>query len=167
MVPTLTGNGVGLGSPFSPEPTSLCLLTGGAVSLLAIHLVKLMSVLTVSLEGVLGGHRPRVSEAILAWSYSSQVRYCHTMPVAADMINYHPVANRAGSHVISDSMRSTSFFLEVKRTITIFVQRRRPKPTISVLSPFAIKSLKLAKCISFHMPIVPCMPLIKQGVNYA
>lgn len=165
MVSALAFNRI-FSTPFSTKPFSFRSLASGAISLVAIFSVKLVAIFTVGTKRVLRSDRVRIGQAVLARCNHPQMGNRNTMTVFANMVYDHTFRYFTDTKVISHSMSATPFSAKEERTIAVFIERSNPEFTLSILLPFTVKSFEFLSSVLFHMPIVPCMPFVKQGVKY-
>ena len=162
MVSALALNQSGFSSPLLSQPFSLFSLANRAVALLTVFSVKRMAVFAVGTHCVSCSNRRGVYKTVFFSSNHSEVCDIDAMSIFANMVNDHSVGDIALGSVVRNPMGATTFFSEIKRSITVFIERTVPKMTATFFMPLAIEPFQLCLCY-IHTPIVPCNALRRKG----
>lgn len=159
MVSTLTRNTIGFLSPLLMKSFAFLILANRAVALFTILFIVGMALGAVCFSCVYRWYRSGV-HIVFINCYRPQMGRINAVFMTANMVNNQTFGNVTDKKIVRNPMRSTVFFLEVKRAISIFIKGFNPNMALSNLVPLTIKPIQFFLCKSAHnLHYTPLSPL--------
>lgn len=115
--------------PFFAKPAPLLTLANGAISLLAILPVKLMTVLAVRLSRIDSWNRGAINQGVLCGGHEAKVLRVYARPVFTDVVHHHARGDFPVEVKPRHSVRTPILPAKEERPVSIPIKRAKPQET--------------------------------------